>query len=143
MLNPTMKLGGPHFWYSNIYKALDISDEELPTLANAKASIKKDAQTIYNAYQLALEHARPNVPTLTSSSSQSSKRATGLKALKPWTEFRGSQGDNYDETSHLNELQVYLSQGLEKENPDGSFDRLEWWKAREKHFSVLAVRFVF
>ncbi|XP_075092664.1 uncharacterized protein LOC107759834 isoform X3 [Nicotiana tabacum] len=28
--------------------------------------------------------------------------------------------------------------GLEKENPDGSFDLLEWWKAREKHFPVLA-----
>ena len=33
---------------------------------------------------------------------------------------------------------MYLSQGLEKENPDGSFDLLEWWKAREKHFPVLA-----
>jgi len=138
MLNPTMKLGGPHFWYSNIYKALDLSNEEIATLADAKASIKINAQTVYNAYQLALEHARPTIPTPTSSSSQSSKRVAGLKALKSWTEFRGSQGENYDETSHLNELQVYLSQGLEKENPDGSFDLLEWWKAREKHFPVLA-----
>ncbi|XP_075094576.1 uncharacterized protein LOC107813434 isoform X1 [Nicotiana tabacum] len=30
------------------------------------------------------------------------------------------------------------NEGLEKENPDGSFDLLEWWKAREKHFPVLA-----
>ncbi|PUE84117.1 hypothetical protein DBP04_26585, partial [Escherichia sp. R8] len=123
---------------SNIYKALDLSNEEIATLADAKASIKINAQTVYNAYQLALEHARPTIPTPTSSSSQSSKRVAGLKALKSWTEFRGSQGENYDETSHLNELQVYLSQGLEKENPDGSFDLLEWWKAREKHFPVLA-----
>ncbi|XP_070003572.1 uncharacterized protein [Nicotiana sylvestris] len=41
-------------------------------------------------------------------------------------------------SSHWTCLVRFTTQGLEKENPDGSFDLLEWWKAREKHFPVLA-----
>ena len=31
-----------------------------------------------------------------------------------------------------------MSQGLESENPDGSFDVLEWWKDKQKHYPVLS-----
>ncbi|XP_070029535.1 zinc finger BED domain-containing protein RICESLEEPER 3-like [Nicotiana sylvestris] len=82
------------------------------------------------------DNARPNVPTPSSSSSQSSKKTVGVRALTAWAGFRGSQGSSTSDCSQLNELEVYLSQGIEEVNPDGSFNILEWWKDKEKHFPI-------
>jgi len=102
LLNPTIKLGGPQFWYETVYNGLALEDEELSTLADAIASIKINIQTIYNAYQVALDHARPNVPTPSFSSSQSSERTAGVRALSAWAGFRGSQGSSSNNFSQLN-----------------------------------------
>ncbi|XP_070029447.1 zinc finger BED domain-containing protein RICESLEEPER 4-like [Nicotiana sylvestris] len=141
LLNPTMKLGVPQFWYETIYNGLALEDEELSKLLEAIASIKINAQTINNAYQVSSDHARPNVPTRSSSSSfnsQSSKRTAGVRALSAWAGFMGSQGSTTSDFSQLNELEVYLSQGVEEVNPDGSFNILEWLKDKGKHFPVLS-----
>ncbi|XP_070003220.1 zinc finger BED domain-containing protein RICESLEEPER 2-like [Nicotiana sylvestris] len=138
LLNPTMKSGGPQFWYAAIYNGLTLEEEELSKIPEAIASIKINARTIYNAYQVALDQARPNIPTLSSSDSQSSKRTAGVRALSSWAGFRGSQGSTTTDFSQLNELEVYLSQRIEKVNTGGSFNILEWWKDKEKHFPVLS-----
>ncbi|XP_070022403.1 zinc finger BED domain-containing protein RICESLEEPER 4-like [Nicotiana sylvestris] len=138
LLNPTMKLGGPQYWYRPIYNGLALAPEELSTLSDAHVSININALTIYSAYQTALDNARPDIPTPSSSSCQSSKRTTGVRALTAWTEFRGSQGCTTTDCSQLNELEVYLSQGLEEVNSDGSFNLLEWWKDKEKYFPILS-----
>jgi len=44
LLNPTMKLGGPQFWYETVYNGLALEDEELSKLPNAIASIKINVQ---------------------------------------------------------------------------------------------------
>ena len=103
-------------------------------LPEAIATIKINAQTIFNTYQVALNHARPNVPTPSSSSSQSSKRTVGVRALSAWTWFRGSQGSSTSDFSQLNELEIYLSQGIEKVNPDGSFNILECGRTKKNTF---------
>ncbi|XP_070057656.1 uncharacterized protein [Nicotiana tomentosiformis] len=137
LLNPCMKLGGHQFWYGTVYKGLALEDEESSKLPEAIASIRINAQIIYNAYQVALHHARPNVPTPSSSDSQSSKRTARVRALSAWTGFKGSQGSTSSDFSQLNEFEVYLSQKIEEVNPDGSFNLLEWWKDKEKYFPVL------
>ncbi|XP_075078008.1 uncharacterized protein LOC107764896 isoform X1 [Nicotiana tabacum] len=38
----------------------------------------------------------------------------------------------------LQELFGSIGQGIEEVNPDGSFNLLEWWKDKEKYFSVLS-----
>ncbi|XP_070019985.1 zinc finger BED domain-containing protein RICESLEEPER 4-like [Nicotiana sylvestris] len=138
LLNPTKKLGGPQYLYQSIYNGLALKDKELSILSDAKASIKINSQTIYSVYQIAIDNARPNIPTPFSSSSQSSKRTAGVRALTTWTEFRGSQGCPTSDCSQLKELEVYLSQGLEEVNPDSSFNLLEWWKDKEKYFPILS-----
>jgi len=71
----------------------------LSHLPEAIASIRINAQTIFNTYQVALNHARPNVLTPSSSDSQSSKRTAGVTSISAWAGFRGSQGSNSSDFS--------------------------------------------
>ncbi|XP_070056764.1 uncharacterized protein [Nicotiana tomentosiformis] len=133
-----MKLEGPQFWYETVYNGLALEDDEEPKLPEAIASIRTNAETIYNAYQVLLNHARPNIPTPSSPNSQSSKRIVGERGLSVWMGFKGSFSSSSNDFSQLNELEVYLSQQLEEVNPDGIFDILQLWKDKEKYFSVLS-----
>jgi len=81
-----MKLGGPQFWYETVYNGLALEDEELSQLPEAITSIRIYAQTIYNAHQVALSHARPYIPTPSSSSDgHASLRSARVRALSACT----------------------------------------------------------
>ncbi|XP_070042860.1 uncharacterized protein [Nicotiana tomentosiformis] len=134
LLNPYIKLGFPQFLYETIYKGLALEDDEEPKLPEAIALIRTNTETIYNAYQVLLNQARLNVPTPSSSDSQSFKRTVEVRGLSVWAGFGGSFSSCSNDFSQLNELEVYMSLRLDEVNPDDTFDILQWWKDKEKYF---------